>query len=61
MEDAKKIGLEKLFVLTINSDFFKKRGFTEIKKEELPWKIWADCVNCSRYPECSSVSLIKKI
>ncbi|MDR0766847.1 MAG: N-acetyltransferase [Methanosarcinales archaeon] len=61
IEDAKTIGLEKLFVLTNSPEFFKKKGFIEIKKEELPWKIWADCVNCSKYPDCNSVSLIKQI
>lgn len=61
VEDAKTIGLGQLFVLTSSPDFFKKKGFTEIKREELPWKIWADCVNCSKYPDCNSVSLIKKI
>ncbi|WNY23656.1 Amino-acid acetyltransferase [Methanimicrococcus hongohii] len=61
IEDAKTIGLGKLFVLTSSPEFFKKKGFTEIKREELPWKIWADCVNCSKYPDCNSISLIKEI
>ena len=61
IEDAKAIGLGRLFVLTSSPDFFKKKGFEEIKREELPWKIWADCVNCSKYPDCNSVSLMKEI
>jgi len=61
IEDSKTIGLGKLFVLTSSPDFFKKRGFTEIQKEDLPWKIWADCVNCPKYPDCNSASLIKEI
>jgi len=60
-EDAKHIGLGRLFVLTSSPDFFKKKGFEEINREELPWKIWADCVHCSKYPDCNSVSLIKVI
>lgn len=61
VDDAKSIGLGRLFVLTSSPEFFKKKGFTEIKREELPWKIWADCVNCSKYPDCNSVALIKEI
>ena len=61
IEDSKLIGLGRLFVLTSSPDFFKKRGFTEINRDELPWKIWADCVHCSKYPDCNSVALIKEI
>jgi N-acetylglutamate synthase and related acetyltransferases len=61
VEDAKSIGLGQLFVLTSSPVFFEKKGFVETQRENLPWKIWADCVNCSKYPDCNSVSLIKKI
>ncbi|WNY27481.1 N-acetyltransferase [Methanolapillus ohkumae] len=61
IKDAKTVGLNRLFVLTSSPLFFKKKGFDEINREELPWKIWADCVNCSKYPDCDSVSLIQEI
>ena len=60
-EDAKKLGIGRLFVLTSSPEYFEKRGYEQIKKEKLPWKIWADCVNCSKYPNCGSVALIKEI
>ena len=60
-EDAKKLGIGRLFVLTSSPEYFEKRGYERVKKEELPWKIWADCVNCSKYPDCNSVALLKEI
>ncbi|MDV0446285.1 Amino-acid acetyltransferase [Methanosarcinaceae archaeon Ag5] len=61
IEDAKTVGMNRLFVLTSSPLFFERKGFTQIKKDELPWKIWADCVNCSKYPDCDSASLIMEI
>ena len=61
IEDAKSIGLSQLFVLTSSPTFFEKKGFVAVQKEKLPWKIWADCVNCAKYPDCNSVSLVKEI
>lgn len=60
-EEAKKIGLKRLFVLTSIPEFFEKQGFTRVSKDEIPWKVWADCVNCPNYPDCGSISLMKMI
>ena len=40
LEEAKTLGIEKVFVLTYKVEFFKNRGFMEIDKSELPHKIW---------------------
>jgi len=64
IREAKKLGVEKLFALTIkeNLDFFKRLGFKEIKKSRLPQKIWQECINCPRFPsECNEIALILDI
>ena len=35
LDDAKELGIKKVFTLSYQVDFFKKQGFTLIKKEEL--------------------------
>jgi len=59
--EASEIGLKKVFALTYIPEFFQKLGFQEIEKEELPHKIWADCVRCPKFPKCDETAVIYQI
>jgi amino-acid N-acetyltransferase len=48
----------RIFVLTYSPDFFKKLGFKEVEKADLPEKIWKDCQNCPNRNHCSETALI---
>ena len=61
LDDAKELGIKKVFTLSYQVDFFKKQGFTLIKKEELPQKIWRDCYKCPKFPNCDENALIIEI
>jgi len=64
VREAKKMEINKIFTLTIeeNREFFQRLGFKEIKKTELPQKIWQECADCPRFPsECNEIPLILKI
>jgi amino-acid N-acetyltransferase len=47
-----------VFVLTYQERFFRKLGFTDVDKKELPHKIWTDCLNCIKFPNCDESALI---
>lgn len=59
--EARQLGAKKIFVLTYKPDFFKKFGFKKIKHANLPHKIWAECINCCKFPNCQEVALLKKL
>jgi amino-acid N-acetyltransferase len=61
LKDAKALGIKKVFVLTYYPQYFQKFGFDEIDKGKLPHKIWADCLQCPKFPECDETAVIKKI
>ncbi len=61
LNDAPKLGLKKVFALTYVANFFKTLGFKEIPKEELPHKVWKECVSCPKFPDCGEIALIKDI
>jgi len=61
IEDIKKIGLKKVFVLSYVPDYFKKLGFREIPRENLPHKIWSECINCPKFPDCGEIALLYDI
>jgi amino-acid N-acetyltransferase len=61
LSEAKDLQVERVFVLTYVPDFFRKIGFVDIDKKELPHKIWTDCLNCVKFPDCDETSLITTI
>jgi amino-acid N-acetyltransferase len=58
LEEAALLQVERVFVLTYQNGFFKKLGFQETDKKELPHKIWTDCLNCVKFPNCDESALI---
>ena len=61
IREAEDFGLNKLFVLTYVPDFFKKLGFENVDKNVLPHKVWADCMNCVKFPECDEEAMMIKL
>jgi amino-acid N-acetyltransferase len=57
LEEARELGIEKVFALTYQVEFFRKLNFVEIDKALLPQKIWADCINCVKFPDCDETAL----
>ncbi len=58
LEEARELGLPKVFVLTYIPDYFMKFGFNTIDKSELPHKVWSDCVKCVKFPDCDETAMI---
>ena len=61
LAEASEFGAERVFVLTYVAGFFKKLGFSDVDKKELPHKIWTDCLNCVKFPNCDETALIINI
>lgn len=61
IEDAKALGLPTVFTLTYVPDFFESLGFERIDKNRLPQKIWGDCIDCPKFPDCDEIALIKDL
>lgn len=61
LDEAKQMEAKRVFVLTYKPDFFKKFGFKKIKHEDLPHKIWAECINCCKFPDCNETALLKQL
>ena len=61
LKEARQLGAKKVFVLTYKPDYFKKFGFKRIRTSNLPHKIWAECINCAKFPNCQEIALLKKL
>ena len=58
LKEADSYGITRVFTLTYQPDFFRKLGFKDVDKSELPHKVWSDCINCSKFPDCNEEALI---
>ena len=61
LEEARELGIGTLFVLTYRPDFFEKRGFRKVEKGSLPHKVWAECIRCSKFPDCGEIALVREM
>jgi amino-acid N-acetyltransferase len=58
LSEAGSYGINRVFTLTYQPDFFRRLGFKDIDKSELPHKVWSDCINCSKFPDCNEEALV---
>jgi len=61
LEEAKELGIPRVFCLVRKPAFFEKHGFQLIDKMELPQKVWAECYRCPKFPNCDEVALIRHL
>lgn len=57
LDEARQLGLKKVFALTYKQVFFEKLGFRVIEKSQLPHKVWGDCLKCAKFPECDEIAM----
>ena len=58
IRETKGLGIPTIFCLTYQPAFFKKFGFSQAGKAELPRKVWGECYRCPKFPDCDEVALI---
>lgn len=57
MEEGRAFGVKKFFTLTYQPDFFKSLEFNIITKNELPHKVWKECIDCPKFPDCDEIAM----
>jgi amino-acid N-acetyltransferase len=58
LKEASDLGIATIFCLTYTPDFFKKCGFSQVDKMELPHKVWGECYRCPKFPNCDESALV---
>ena len=61
LDEARGLGLKRIFTLTYIPEFFSRMGFIEVEKSELPHKVWADCLKCAKFPNCDETAMILEL
>ncbi|MCI5120408.1 MAG: N-acetyltransferase [Candidatus Electrothrix sp. AUS4] len=58
LDEARSLEISQVFTLTYQAAFFNKLDFHSIEKNDLPHKIWSDCLQCPKFPDCDEEALI---
>ncbi len=59
LDEAASLEIGQVFVLTYQAAFFRRLGFQDTDKQNLPHKIWSDCLHCPKFPDCDEDALIR--
>jgi amino-acid N-acetyltransferase len=57
-QEARQLGIKRLFTFTLTEDFFKTLGFKKIKRNSLPPKVWGECSRCPKYFQCDEIGMV---
>lgn len=61
IQEAIQLHCPKVFTLTYQVEFFKHLGFITVDKDTMPQKVWKDCINCVKFPNCDENALIMNL
>ncbi|MBV9266248.1 MAG: N-acetyltransferase [Acidobacteriaceae bacterium] len=59
--EAGEHDLDSIFAFTYVPGFFRKMGFSEIERGELPLKVWKDCLKCPKFNACDEIAVLKRL
>jgi len=55
LQDALKLKINEIFVLTNKPGFYNKMGFSLSNVTKFPIKIWSECIGCSKFFSCNEI------
>lgn len=61
IEEARELGLQTVFALTLQEEFFLRIGFRTVTKEMFPLKVWADCRSCPKLHACDEIAVARDV
>jgi len=61
LKEAKALRIKKVFCLTYVPEFFKTFGFKKMDRKLLPHKIWTECLQCPKFPDCDEQAMMLKL
>jgi pyrroline-5-carboxylate reductase len=59
LDEARALDIARVYALTRNPVFFRKNGFSEVQKHDMPHKVWNDCVRCPSFPDCDEIAMVR--
>jgi amino-acid N-acetyltransferase len=61
VEEARRLGLKRVFALTMKPAFFEKLGFAQADVMTLSRKVWNECYRCPKFLSCDEIAMLLDI
>jgi amino-acid N-acetyltransferase len=61
IDEARRLQIRRIMALTYEQAFFEKLGFVVVPKENLPLKVWTDCVKCPKRDGCDEIAMVREL
>ncbi len=59
LAEAEHLGVKRIMSLTYEQAFFERLGFVVVDRQDLPLKVWQDCVRCPKNQACDEIAMIR--
>lgn len=58
VNEARQLGVKSVYVFSQHPRFFERLGFRVLAKDEVPRRLWAECIDCVKFPDvCDEVAM----
>ena len=57
LEQARVLGVRRVFALTLQEGFFHRLGFSTVQVSEFPQKVASDCAACAKRASCIEIAV----
>jgi amino-acid N-acetyltransferase len=61
LAEARELGLSRVFALVLRESLFRRLGFRVVAKEELPQKVWGECIFCPKFHRCDEIAVLREL
>jgi len=61
VEEAQRLGLKRVFALTMKPAFFEKMGFARADVMTLSRKVWNECYRCPKFMACDEIAMVVEV
>ena len=59
MDEAAGLGVGQVFALVLRVGLFERLQFRVVAKEDLPQKVWGECIYCPKFHRCDEVAVVR--
>ena len=61
IEEAEQLGVRRIMTLTYEQRFFERLGFAVLDRQQLPLKVWSECVRCPKNQACDEIAMLLEL
>lgn len=59
--EARGLDIARVYALTRVENFFLRNGFRVIDRQDLPYKVFKDCMRCRLFPGCDEIAVVREL